>query len=238
METQGQIHGTLLDFYVAAAVFVGFVECFFGYRIFRFILGVAGFMVAAVFAGSLGYELSGGSELAAIAAAIAGGLAGAFLAYYLYIIGVFVLGAALGYMIAVYVFGLLDKEPVTILLIIAAILCGVVAAVFQKPMIILATAFGGACAVVTGVFYFLERNFHPLDPGFLGKLGEDQLYWMAMIWFALGVFGLVVQLMTLPRRAAPAPPAVKHAPEAAPPPPAEGNQAVGEETAKKDENPA
>ena len=48
----------ILFYYAAIAVAAGLVECFFGYRIFRFILGVAGFVAAAVFFGSLGYELS------------------------------------------------------------------------------------------------------------------------------------------------------------------------------------
>ncbi|HKQ32524.1 MAG TPA: DUF4203 domain-containing protein, partial [Thermodesulfobacteriota bacterium] len=87
----------------------------------------------------------------------------------------------------------------------AAVLGGVLAAILQKPMLILATAFGGAYAAVTGVAYLLLKNFDPLDPEFLNTLGEDQLYRMAIIWFGLGVFGLVIQLMTLPRKEEPVP---------------------------------
>ena len=87
-------------------------------------------------------------------------------------------------------------------LIAAAALGGILAAVLQKPMLILATAFGGAYAAVTGISYLISKNFDPLDPEFLNTLGEDQLYRMAIIWFGLGVFGFVVQLMTLPRKAA------------------------------------
>ncbi len=221
----------ILFYYAAFAVLAGLFECFFGYRLFRFILGVAGFVAAAVFFGSLGYELSGGSEPVSIIAGLLGGILGACLFFYLYIIGVFFLGAVLGFTIAMYVFGLLNMEVIPVVLYAAAIISGALAAVFQKPMLIIATAFGGSFAAVTGGAYLIYRNFYPLDPGFLGKLGEDQLYWMAMIWFALGVFGLVVQLMTLPR---PAPPA----PAAASPAPAQGNETGGEEPAKKDENPA
>ena len=196
----------ILFYYAAIAVAAGLVECFFGYRIFRFILGVAGFVAAAVFFGSLGYELSGGSEPVSIIAGLAGGVLGACLFYYLYIIGVFFLGAILGFTIAMYVFSLMNMDVIPAVLYGAAIISGALAAVFQKPMLIIATAFGGSFAAVTGGAYILYRNFYPLDPGFLGNLEEDQLYRMAMIWFALGVFGLVVQLMILPRKAAVAPP--------------------------------
>lgn len=195
----------ILFYYAAIAAAAGLVECFFGYRIFRFILGVAGFVAAAVFFGSLGYELSGGSEPVSIISGLAGGVLGACLFYYLYIIGVFFLGAVLGFTIAMYVFSLINVEVIPAVLYGAAIISGALAAVFQKPMLIIATAFGGSFAAVTGGAYILYRNFYPLDPGFLGNLGEDQLYRMAMIWFALGVFGLVVQLMTLPRKTADTP---------------------------------
>lgn len=193
------IHAEIYDYYIIAAVAVGLIECFFGYRILRFLLGVLGFIAGAVIFGSLGYELAAGSEIISIIAGIAGGIAGAFVMYKLYIVGVFAIGAALGFMTAAYVFGIMNADPVMIVLIAAAVLGGVLAAVLQKPMIILATAFGGAYAAVTGVAYLLLKNFDPLDPGFLNTLGEDQLYRMAIIWFGLGVFGLVVQLMMLPR---------------------------------------
>lgn len=225
----------ILFYYAAIAVVAGIFECFFGYRLFRFILGVAGFVVAAVFFGSLGYELSGGSEPVSIISGLLGGVLGACLFFYLYIIGVFFLGAVLGFTIAMYVFGLLNVEVIPIVLYAAAIISGALAAVFQKPMLIIATAFGGSFAAVTGGAYLIYRNFYPLDPGFLGKLGEDQLYWMAMIWFALGVFGLVVQLMTLPRPAASVPSAARPVPGDAPPPPAEEDSAAGEESAAEEE---
>jgi hypothetical protein len=198
-------HAEMYDYYIMAAVAVALIECFFGYRILRFLLGVLGFIAGAVVCGSMGYDLTDGSEIVSIIAGIAGGLAGAFIMYTLYIVGVFAIGAALGFMTASYVFGIMNAAPVMIVLIAAAVLGGVLAAILQKPMLILATAFGGAYAAVTGVAYLLLKNFDPLDPGFLNTLSEDQLYRMAIIWFGLGVFGLVIQLMTLPRKEEPVP---------------------------------
>jgi hypothetical protein len=200
-----ELHGEMYDYYVMAAAAIGLIECFFGYRILRFLLGVLGFIAGAVIFGSLGYELTEGSEMVSIIAGIAGGIAGAFIMYTLYIVGVFAIGAALGFMTASYVFGILNTDAITIVLIASALLGGILAAVLQKPMIIIATAFGGAYAAVTGVAYLISKNFDPLDPGFLNTLGEDQLYRMAIIWFGLGVFGLVVQLMTEPRKEEEAP---------------------------------
>jgi hypothetical protein len=198
------LHAEMYDYYIMAAVAVALIECFFGYRILRFLLGVLGFIAGAVVCGSMGYDLTDGSEIVSIIAGIAGGLAGAFIMYTLYIVGVFAIGAALGFMTASYVFGIMNAAPVMIVLIAAAVLGGVLAAILQKPMLILATAFGGAYAAVTGVAYLLLKNFDPLDPEFLNTLSEDQLYRMAIIWFGLGVFGLVIQLMTLPRKEEPA----------------------------------
>lgn len=199
-----EIHGEMYDYYIMAGAAIGLIECFFGYRILRFLLGVLGFIAGAVIFGSMGYELSGGSELISIAAGIAGGLAGAFITYTLYIVGVFAIGAALGFMTASYVFGIMNTDPMTIVLIASAALGGILAAVLQKPMLIIATAFGGSYAAVASISYLILRNFDPLDPEFLNTLGEDQLYRMAIIWFGLGVFGFVVQLMTLPRKEEPA----------------------------------
>jgi hypothetical protein len=199
-----ELHGEMYDYYIMTAAAIGLIECFFGYKILRFLLGVLGFIAGAVIFGSLGYELSGGSELISIAAGLAGGLTGAFITYTLYIVGVFAIGAALGFMTASYVFGIMNTDPMPIVLIAAAALGGILAAVLQKPMLILATAFGGAYAAVAGITYLISKNFDPLDPEFLNTLGEDQLYRMAIIWFGLGVFGFVVQLMTLPRKEEPA----------------------------------
>ena len=194
------INTSMFSFYVAAASAIGLIECFFGYRIFRFLLGVIGFIIGAVIAGSLGFELSGGSELISVIAGLAGGVIGALLIYWLYSIGVFALGAALGFAVTAYVYGLLNENPVYWVMIAASSAAGILAVFFQKPMIILATSFGGAFAAVTGIAYLLTGNFEPLNPGFLNTLGEDQLYRMAIIWFGLGVFGFVVQYTMLLRR--------------------------------------
>jgi hypothetical protein len=194
-----EIKGDMYNYYIAAAAVVGLIECFFGYRILRFLLGVLGFIAGAVVVGSLAYELTNGNELISIGAGIAGGLLGAFIMYTLYILGLFAIGAALGFMIASYVFSILNKDPLLLVQITSSAVVGLLAAVFRKPILILATAYGGSYVAVTGVSYLILRNFNPLDPNFLNSLGEDELYRMAIIWFGLGVFGFVVQLMTLPK---------------------------------------
>jgi len=197
------MQGEMFDYYMAAAAALGLIECFFGYRILRFLLGVIGFILGAVIAGSLGFELSGGSELISIVAAVAGGCVGAYLMYLLYIAGVFVIGAALGFMVVSFVFGLMNENPVTWIVIASSVAGGILAVIFQRPMIIIATSFGGSYAAVTSISYLLMRNFNPLEPGFLNTLGENQLYRMAIVWFALGVFGFVVQYMMLSRAETP-----------------------------------
>lgn len=191
----------MFDYHIAAAAFIGFIECFFGYRIFRFLLGVIGFVIGAVVAGSLGFELSGGSEFVSIVSGIAGGFAGALLMYLLYVPGVFVIGAVFGFMIVSFVYGFINEDPVTWIVIASCVAVGALSVLFRRPMIILATSFGGSFAAVTGISYLIMKNFNPFETGFLNSLGEDQLYRMAIIWFAIGVFGFVVQYMMIPGNA-------------------------------------
>ncbi len=190
----------MFDYYMAAAAAIGLIECFFGYRILSFLLGVIGFVVGAVIGGSLGFEFSSGSEIISIIAGIVGGCVGAFVMYLLYLLGVFVIGAALGFMVVSFIFGFMNENPVFWIVIASSALGGILAVIFQRPMIIIATSFGGSYAAVTGISYLLTKNFNPLEPVFLNTLSEDKLYRMAIIWFALGVFGFVVQYMMLSER--------------------------------------
>ena len=81
--------------YVAAGVIVGLIQCFLGYRIFRIVLGLTGFLMAAGFAGTMGFSLTG-NEIMALIFGILGGLIGAGLMVAIYFVGLFLIGAFLG----------------------------------------------------------------------------------------------------------------------------------------------
>ena len=184
------------SYYVISGIVLATVWCFFGYRIFRFVLGLLGFILGAVAAGAIGYELSEGREIIAIASAIVGGLLGAGVMFVLYILGVFVIGAVLGALIALSVFAHLKQEPEYLTIIITAAVTGVIAVFIKRFMIILATSFTGAWAVVTGFTYFLKESFDPFEPRSVFSMGEDQVYRFLIVWFGLSVAGFTVQYIT------------------------------------------
>ena len=74
-------------------LFGGLLACFAGYRIFRIVLGIYGFILGALLATSIvGTE----STWLTVAASLGGGLAGALLLIAAYFVGVALIGAALG----------------------------------------------------------------------------------------------------------------------------------------------
>src|SRR5688500_15555742 len=85
----------------------GIVACFFGYRLFRIVLAIFGFIVGALVASSI----FGASDTGPmIAAAIVGGLAGAGILIAAYFVGVAIVGAVLGALIANLLFAAGDRD--------------------------------------------------------------------------------------------------------------------------------
>ena len=69
------------------------ISCFAGYRVFRVVLGIYGFVIGALFASGLaGPE----NTFWMIGAALAGGIVGALILIAAYFVGVALLGAGIG----------------------------------------------------------------------------------------------------------------------------------------------
>src|SRR5262245_49128578 len=75
----------------------GTLSCFAGYRLFRFVLAIYGFILGAMLASSM---MSAQSTGAMVGAAIVGGLAGALVLTLAYFVGIALVGAGLGALIA------------------------------------------------------------------------------------------------------------------------------------------
>src|SRR5580765_6434220 len=83
----------------AAIVLVisGAVACFAGYRLFRLVLAIYGFILGAMLASSvMGISNTAGM----IAAAIIGGAVGALILVFAYFVGIALVGAGLGALVA------------------------------------------------------------------------------------------------------------------------------------------
>ena len=133
---------------------VGAIQCFFGYRIFKFILGLIGFLVGGAIAGAIGFSMSE-NEIVVLLVGIVGGFIGAALMIALYFIGIFLIGALLGGVIGFVLYASVGNSPEAAVVLILAVVVGVIALIFQKFMIIVSTGFGGAWGVVFGMAYFI-----------------------------------------------------------------------------------
>src|SRR5690242_2568483 len=75
----------------------GALACFAGYRLFKIVLGIYGFILGAMLASSM---MGASNTAGMIAAALVGGIAGALLLMFAYFIGIALVGAGLGALVA------------------------------------------------------------------------------------------------------------------------------------------
>jgi hypothetical protein len=183
----------------AAAVLLlgGAVACFFGYRLFRIVLAIFGFILGALAASSV-FGMSETGPM--VIAAIVGGLIGAAVLIAAYFVGVALVGAALGAVVANLMFSAGDTDPHFLAIVFSAIVGAAASMYLQRYFIIVGTAFGGAWTLIVGAMALLGDPTamnaaargdvwvaYPLDPA------PDQA-WVPMAWVALGLLGVAVQL--------------------------------------------
>jgi hypothetical protein len=175
----------------------GAVSCFAGYRLFRLVLGIYGFILGAMFASSM---MSAESTMGMVAAAIVGGLIGALILVLAYFVGIAIVGAGLGALVAHVLWPLgSGGEPPALLVILLAVAGAVGAMFLQRYVIIVATSFAGAWTILLGVLAMLPNRgdarsaanavwiLYPLTPA----PGQA---WLPIVWVVLGLAGTAVQL--------------------------------------------
>src|SRR5688572_30587849 len=174
----------------------GLLACFAGYRIFRIVLGIYGFIGGALLASNI---VGGENTLLMIGAAIGGGLIGALILIAAYFVGVALIGAGLGAVVANLVWAALGREPHIAVVIVLAIVGALAALALQRYVIIVATSFGGAQTVVVGAAALMGNraaadaartvySVYPLNP-MPGTVLD------AAAALLLGAAGVAVQLM-------------------------------------------
>ena len=211
-----------LDLGVSGAVLValltilfGLLNCFFGYRLFRFMLALWGFILGAYAGATIASNLTGGELLWIIVGGALGAVIGAVLMSVLYFVGVFVVGAAAGALLADAIGAAAGIDMPILVVIIVAVVVGIIALFLQRVVIILATAFTGAWAVISGTLSLVAGT--TLTPAELygDAAGAGELVagvpsvLILIFWLVLALAGAVTQFaMTRERAAAPlAPPA-------------------------------
>jgi hypothetical protein len=171
----------------------GIINCFFGYLHFRLLLAVWGFLLG----GSLGVSMTAqAAPLATLVAGIFGAVLGALLIYLLFRIGVFLAGAAFGYLLTA---ALLSTAGVTdspmLLAGGGALLFGLLALMLNPLFIILVTAFSGASAILTGVALILdsERLLAAFSARQLAPAFQEVPAVVGVFWLILALTGVVTQ---------------------------------------------
>jgi hypothetical protein len=175
----------------------GIVSCFFGYRLFRIVLAIFGFVFGAFLASSL---VAASNTSGMLMAGAIGGLIGAGILFTAYFIGVSLVGAALGAAVANLAFSASSQEPRVLVVVLCAIVGAAAATYLQRYFIIVGTGFGGAWTMIVGALALLgDRKamaaaatgdvwvVYPLDPA----PGHTWVFWA---WAALGLIGTAVQL--------------------------------------------
>jgi hypothetical protein len=187
------------SFQMPAAIILlvgGLLSCFAGYRVFRVVLGIYGFILGALLASS---AVGTDQTVWMIGAALVGGVVGALILIAAYFVGVALLGAGIGAFLAHVIWTSLGREPGMVVVIVLSIAGALAALALQRYVIIVATSFGGSQTAIVGGAALLGNaaaaeaaartvyRVYPLDP-----LPATQ--WDLIGWLALGLAGLVVQL--------------------------------------------
>lgn len=181
-------------------IILGLFICFFGYRIFKLVLAITGFITGATFVAGVGFTLTEGNEIIIILiAGIAGGLIAAVLLLFLYSAGIFLLGAMFGIIVSSGILLLMNIDSNRILYILPAILGGILTLIFQKFMLVLTTSIFGAWITVISTVYLLSSDFNPLTPEFINNIGEIETYRIILSFIALSCIGFIVQYLIFPK---------------------------------------
>lgn len=174
----------------------GAIACFAGYRLFRFVLAIFGFIIGALAASSI---FGASDTLPMVAAAVLGGLIGAGLLMAAYFVGVALVGAALGAVAANLGFSTTGQDPHFVILVLCSIAGAALAMYLQRYVIIVGTAFGGAWTLIVGAMALIGDRaataasagevwvVYPLEPA----PGSE---WVRVAWIVLGLLGTGVQL--------------------------------------------
>jgi hypothetical protein len=183
----------------AAAVLLvgGLVACFAGYRLFKFVLGLFGFIIGVLAATSL---LGPADTTPMVLAALAGGVIGAGVLLLAYFVGVALVGAGIGALFVNLIWMQIEGDPHPAVVILFSVAGAVVATWLQRYVIILGTAFAGAWTLLVGALAFMGDGgplkaaaagnpwvVYPLNPA-------PGMRWLPWAWFLIGAFGTLVQM--------------------------------------------
>jgi hypothetical protein len=177
----------------------GLITCLAGYRLFRFVLAIWGFILGAAIGSSM---MGVGSAVYMIAAGLVGGILGALALVFAYFVGVALVGAGMGALVAHVAWSQFGQgDPPAAVVIGASVGGAIVAMMLQRYVIIIGTAFSGAWLVVVGAVAASGSLGSPATRSAAGDVWI--LYplapapgqrWVIGAWLLAGLIGTAVQL--------------------------------------------
>jgi len=183
------------------AVILGLVILFYGYRLFKPVLFLTGFVIGAGVTFIVVARFTSAENYIVVGGALLAGFALGLLLLCIIKVGIFILGAAFGFLIAAALLslkdgGLFDNYVQYTLIAALPLAGGILAIIFEKALIILATSFGGAYAIMASVDRFAKGGFSQVIPLILqNEVSEIDASYVTyleigacVILFVLGVY--------------------------------------------------
>ncbi|MCX6842995.1 MAG: DUF4203 domain-containing protein [candidate division WOR-3 bacterium] len=174
----------------ALLLIAGFVVCLFGYRLLRFTLALVGFAAGFLLGPTVARLIPGASPIVVLIVGIVCGLVGAVVATLLYKVGVFILGAVAGVLIASIVLTAVGWQQPLLVRVIAAAAGGILTLIVERPLVSILSAFLGGWGVVLGAFQLL--GWYHVTAG--AKSSPANYGFMVLAWVIIGILGSLAQL--------------------------------------------
>lgn len=167
----------VIKFIAFTAFLIGVLECFAGYKIYKIMIVVWGFVFG--FLAGIVFCTAGGIIESSVGAAIAIGIilgaAMSVLAYKFYLTGIFILVG----MLTFFAFYFITSS--VMISIALALVVGISANFFVKPVIMISTAFSGASIMLLALCLLLDAS-------------DSREFIYYILWIIISVDGIVVQL--------------------------------------------
>ena len=189
----------------AIAAIIGAAFTFWGWRFFLILLPIWGFLIGFLVGADIMAALFGDGFLATTAGWVVGfvlGLVFGVLSYLYYWFAIVMIGASAGYALGLGVMGWLGSDGF-LAFVVGVIVAVIGAAIFivlrvPKFLVLGATAFGGAFALMSGIALALGRvPLRELQNGTVGAYVKDDLSWLwVAVAILVGIAGFFYQWMT------------------------------------------
>jgi hypothetical protein len=176
-------------------VLSGLIAWAAGYRLFRLVLTLNGFIFGAWVASSM---FGASDKTLLVFAALGGGAIGALIMFFGYFVGVALVGAGIGALAVGTFWNRLGSDPRPVVVILAAVAGAAAAMALQRYVMIIATAYAGAWTLLLSGLPLIDRGqkiagtpevwvLYPLDP-------SPGRRWVLAGWGVLGLMGVLIQL--------------------------------------------